>query len=241
MAIDNALLYEAAQAATRAREEVLAVVSHDLRNPLSVILMSACHLLRPGGGGRIDPRLRKDAETIKISAERLARLINDLRDFSAAQSGRLAIERSACPPAVIAQAAVEMFSALAVNRALQLRTRIDSGLPLVSCDRDRIIQALGNLVSNAVKVTETGGVVTVGAQQAGPELVWFVEDTGPGVSEEDLPRLFQRYWRSERTSYQGTGLGLSIAKGIVEAHGGRIWAESRLAVGSRFSFALRTG
>ena len=101
-----------------------------------------------------------------------------------------------------------------------------------------MIQALGNLISNAVKVTGQGGTVTVGAHTCGADLIWFVEDSGPGLSADDLPRLFQRYWRGENTCYEGTGLGLAIAKGIVEAHGGRIWADSRPGVGSRFSFSI---
>jgi signal transduction histidine kinase len=238
IAIDNALLYEEAQAATRAREEILAVVSHDLRNPVAGILMGASNILRLELTDRAASRVRKNAEVVQRSAEHMARLIDDLGDFSSLQGGRLTIERCPCDAGEIVEAAVEVFAALAQDRELRLETDVGAGLPLVSCDRDRIIQALGNLVSNALKVTAAGGSVRVGARHGAAEVVWFVEDTGPGIPAEDVPRVFERHWRAASAGYKGHGLGLTIAKGLIEAHGGRIDLRSEVGRGTRFEFAI---
>ncbi|WP_181919250.1 cell wall metabolism sensor histidine kinase WalK [Alkalilimnicola ehrlichii] len=111
-------------------------------------------------------------------------------------------------------------------------------MPAVLCDRDRLLQILGNLLSNAVKITGEGGRVSVTAQRQTTAVRFSVSDTGPGIAPDEIPRLFDRYWRGRRASYQGTGLGLAIAKGLVEAHNGHIWVESRLGEGSTFCFSI---
>jgi signal transduction histidine kinase len=233
-AVERARLFDQEK---KAHEDVLAMVSHDLKNPLGVILMTAEHLLRLDHGGAA-PRIQTHLETIHRSAARMSRLVQDLADFARLQGGRFGITRSPCAPREITRAAVEMFAALARDSQLTLLLQVPPELPAVLCDGDRVIQALGNLVSNAVKVTAPGGRITVGAHLQGTGLVWFVEDSGPGLHEDDLPRIFQPYCRAENTRYEGTGLGLTIAKGIAEAHGGSIWATSQLGVGSRFSFSI---
>jgi signal transduction histidine kinase len=240
IAIDNALLYESAQAAARARDNVLAIVSHDLRNPLGVVLTGAgqLHKLDAGPAG---PRLRKYSELMLRAAERMSRLIDDLMDFAAMQSGRLALERRPCGAHEVLSGAAEMFAAAAAERQLELVVEASSDVPPADCDPHRAIQALGNLLSNAVKVTAAGGRIRLGAAAragAAAEVAFYVEDTGPGIAPEELPRIFERYFRGERTSYRGTGLGLAIAKGIAEAHGGQLRAESQLGVGSRFTLVL---
>jgi signal transduction histidine kinase len=112
------------------------------------------------------------------------------------------------------------------------------GLPAVQCDSDRAVQVLTSLVSNALKVTPKGGAVSIGAEVKGRDVVFFVRDTGPGIEADELPKLFERHWRSKSSSYKGAGLALAIARGIVDAHGGKIWAESRLGAGSTFYFSL---
>ena len=253
IAIDNARLYEAeararaeaerlaaeAQEATRAREDVLAVVSHDLRNPLNAIVISAARILRiESDDPRRAPRVRKSAEVIHRSAERMTRLLGDLIDFASIQAGGLSIVRVRAAAHDIVGAAVELFASTAQERELQLSTAVAEGLAPLDCDRDRAIQALSNLLGNAVKVTASGGRIVVSARLRGDDVVFCVEDTGPGIPPEDLPWIFDRYWRGRSAGYRGTGLGLAIARGIVEAHGGRIWAESAVGVGSRFFFAL---
>jgi signal transduction histidine kinase len=230
---------ELADEAIRAREEILSVVSHDLRNPLGAVLLGAAGLLGIDPGAKHAPRVRAHAERIQRQAERMARLIEDLVDFAGIQAGRLAIDRGAHDPRDIIGEASDMFEPIAVERGLRFAAELDPELPRVDCDRERAVQVLSNLLANAVKVTARGGEVAVGAQRRDADVVFWVRDSGPGIPADDLPRLFERYWRSPTTPYKGAGLGLSIAKGIVEAHGCRIWAESALGTGSTFLFSLR--
>jgi signal transduction histidine kinase len=168
----------------------------------------------------------------------MSRLLADLVDFATVQSGRLAIEPVLFEPSEVVEAILEMFVSLAGERNIGLDSDIEGNLPLIHADKDRLIQALANLTSNAVKVTASGGHVRVGVHARPNALIFAVEDTGPGIGAEELPHIFERYWRGRQAGYRGTGLGLTIAKGIVEAHGGRISAESTLGVGSTFSFSL---
>jgi signal transduction histidine kinase len=220
-----------AEEATRAREELLSVVSHELRNPLGTITIAASALRTSDSD-----RTRKHAERIHRQATRMARLLGDLVDFAGIQAGKLALQRAPHPPKSIISAAGELFGPLAEERGLAFAAEAPE-LPPVECDSERAVQVLANLVANAIKVTPPGGTVRIGARSGEPT-VFFVRDTGPGIAPEDLPRLFERYWRSKTAEYKGTGLGLSIARGIVDAHGGRIWAESEVGVGSTFYFSL---
>lgn len=238
IAIDNALLYEDAQAATRAREELLAVVSHDLRNPLGAIVLHASLLERLDVGPIAGPRLHTSTSTIRRNAEHMSRLIDDLGDFHRLQTGHFRIQRATWRADEIIDATLEMFTALADSRGLRLEAAHGRALPVVECDRDRIVQVLANLVSNAAQVTDSGGLITVGARRPPDEMVWFVDDSGPGIAPDEVPRIFERFYRGQDTTYKGSGLGLTIARGIVEAHGGRIWVESTLGQGSRFVFTL---
>jgi signal transduction histidine kinase len=224
-----------AEEATRAREEILSVVSHDLRNPLGAILMGASMLL---GSDSPDKRVRTVAERIHRQAERMARLIEDLVDFAGIQAGRLAIARAKHAPEEIIAAARDLFGPIAAERGLELEARTPPGLPAIECDSERAVQVISNLIANALKVTPRGGRIAIGAEPNDREIVFYVRDTGPGIDPDDLPNLFERFWRSKRSTYKGTGLGLSIARGIVDAHGGRIWAESTLGTGSTFYFSL---
>jgi len=227
-----------AKEATRAREEILSVVSHDLRNPLGAILMTAASLLQTDLVDKKTHRVRALAERVHRNAERMASLIEDLVDFASIQAGQLPIDPKPYRAEEIVLGVAEMLQAVAEERGLRLETRVTSEIGPVYCDRERLIQALSNLVSNAVKVTASGGCITVGVDAVSGETVFWVQDTGPGIDPNELPQIFDRYFRSKRAGYKGAGLGLSIAKGIVDAHGGRIWAESELGRGSLFSLAV---
>jgi signal transduction histidine kinase len=135
-------------------------------------------------------------------------------------------------PRSVIQEALEAFEAEARERALTLTAEAEGPLPLIRADRDRLFQAVANIVGNALKVTSQGGV-TIGARAQESEVVFWVRDTGPGIPEDQQGRLFEPYWRGQNV-YKGAGLGLAIAKGVVEAHGGRIWLESRPGSGSTF-------
>ncbi|HEY5923885.1 MAG TPA: ATP-binding protein [Kofleriaceae bacterium] len=226
-----------AEEATRAREEILSVVSHDLRNPLSTILMGATSLLGVEGD-RGAHRVRTIAERIHRQAERMARLIEDLVDFAGIQAGQLAIERKIHKPEEILSATNDIFSSMAQERGLRFEIRVMPNLPHIDCDSERAVQVMSNLVANALKVTPRGGAIAIGAEPKDSEVVFYVRDTGPGIAAEELPQLFERYWRSKHSQYKGAGLGLSIARGIIDAHGGRIWAESQLGRGSTFYFSF---
>ncbi|MFT3699819.1 MAG: ATP-binding protein [Kofleriaceae bacterium] len=236
-AIERAAHLEA-EAATRGREEIISVVSHDLRSPLGAILVGASGLL---SGGDIDKTLARNvAGRIHRQAERMARLLDDLVDFAAIQAGRVALSRQSHPPATILDAANDMFGAIAEEQGLRFVAHIDPALPAIECDSERALQVMANLVSNALKVTPRGGSIEIGAHTVNERPVFFVKDTGPGIPVEDQPKLFERFWRGEATSYRGAGLGLSIARGIVDAHGGQIWVESQPGSGSTFFFSLAT-
>jgi signal transduction histidine kinase len=227
-----------AEAASQAREDILAVVSHDLRNPLNAILMSATSLRSLQLSDRLAQRVRTSAERIERAAERMARLIGDLVDFASIQSGQLAIQKTATPVSEILDATFEMFAGPAEERGLALARHIAGEPAAVDCDRDRIVQVLANLLSNAVKVTAPGGRVTMGVEVRDAETVFFVRDTGPGIGADELAQVFERYWRSKKVAYKGSGLGLTIAKGIIDVHRGRIWVESALGAGCTFYFSL---
>jgi len=226
-----------ADEAIRAREEIISVVSHDLRGPLGTVMLGATTLLELGDRGH---RTRTVAERIHRQASRMARLIEDLVDFAGIQAGRLAISRTSQKPEDIIAATCDMFSTVARENGLRFETLVLPDLPAIECDPDRAVQVMSNLVSNALKVTPKGGAIAIGAEPKNKEVVFYVRDTGPGIAADELPRLFERYWRSKQPSYKGAGLGLSIARGIVDAHGGRIWAESQIGVGSTFYFSLQS-
>jgi signal transduction histidine kinase len=218
--------------------DLLAVVSHDLKSPLSAIMMTAASLLRAEASGHSAPQIRRKAQTIQRSAERMAKMIDDMADFASMQAGRFAIELSAERASDVVTHAVRQLAPLAQDRAIDLRTEGEAELPLIACDRERITQVLSNLVANALRVTNSGGTVSVGAELLTDEVVFFVKDAGPGISADELPNIFDRSWRSRESTYKGMALGLTVAKGVVQAHQGRIWVDSKLGSGSRFSFSV---
>jgi signal transduction histidine kinase len=236
-ALENARLFGEAQAAVRARDDVLSVVSHDLRNPLGVVTLGARVIgALPDGPDALE-RARTNGRRIQAAAERMGRLIGDLLDLAALRAGRLAVERVACAPADLLREAVEEARGAAAERGLELALRAEPGLPPVACDHGRVLQILGNLVSNAVKATERG-FVRVSATPRPGAVEFEVRDSGPGISPEEQARLFERFSRGRNAGYPGTGLGLAIARALVEAHGGRIWVESRPGEGAAFRFTL---
>jgi signal transduction histidine kinase len=244
LAIDSARLYATAQRATRARDEVLGVVSHDLRNPLSAISMCARALRETPPTAAADRQHL--ATVISDSAEWMHRLIQDLLDVAAIEAGQLSLERRAEPVDAILERVLRTFERPAVERGIALGITLgvpgDAALPPVDGDAERILQVLANLVGNALKFTEPGGEVRVGAAARGGEVVFTVRDTGPGIPAEDLGHLFELYWHARRTARsRGSGYGLAIARGIVAAHGGRLWVESEVGQGSTFSFSIPAG
>lgn len=236
VAIDHARLYEQAQRAVRSRDEMLAIVSHDLRTPLSAILMGAAVQIATAPATEEGRRMRQRAEVFQRAGQHMSRLISDLTDIGQIDAGRLAVERSAQDPELLMCEVVETLRSAALERGTRVRYEAVGELTSIECDRDRIVQVLSNMVSNAIKVGSP--TVTVRAEAHPAEIVFAVSDTGPGISKEDLPHMFDRYCRGQTAKYKGTGLGLAISKGIIDAHGGRSWISSEVGVGTTFYFAL---
>jgi PAS domain S-box-containing protein len=245
IAIDNVRLLAEAQESVRAREDLLAIVSHDLRNPLGVVLASSALLLKsslppepPGKEGRA----RRQVEAIERAGNRMNRLIRDLLDFAAIQAGHLSVSSHPREVGTLLREVLDALEPLASAKAIKLLdgSPENNGLH-VSCDHDRVIQLFSNVVGNAVKFTPEGGTVSLRAEPDGAMVRFAVADDGPGISTEELPYVFDRYYQARRRNRDGIGLGLSIARGIVEAHGGRIWVESpsaRRGGGTTFFFTL---
>jgi PAS domain S-box-containing protein len=236
-AVDNARLYRVAQHANRARDEVLGVVSHDLRNPLSAIAMCARVLLENPPDSEAGRRELYSA--IDESADWMGRMIQDLLDVSNIEAGRLSLELREEPVEPIIQRTVQVFGGSAAERGVALESSVESGLPPIHVDAERILQVIANLVANAVKFTPEGGRVTVSARRRHDAVAFSVTDTGPGIPAEHVTHIFDRYWHARRSARtRGSGLGLAIAKGLVEAHGGRIHVESAPGQGSTFWFVI---
>jgi signal transduction histidine kinase len=238
LAIDNARLYGESRQAVRARDEVVSVVSHDLRNPLNSIVLSADFALllldREADRDEIAARLR----AVLRSARQMNDLVEDLVETTRLESGRLVLDRETVEIAPLLEEMRDAFAAPAEERSIRLVLEVEDGLPPVQADRRRLEQVLSNLVGNALKFTEPGGVVTMRARADDARVVLAVEDTGIGIPAEHIPHLFDRFWQARRSDRRGLGLGLPIVKGLDEAHGGEVWVESREGVGTTVSFTL---
>jgi PAS domain S-box-containing protein len=236
LSIENAQLFAEAHKAVKIREDVLAVVSHDLGNPLTTIEL-VVHSFR--GMEQIDIRLiREFADKVQRSTNEMKRLISDLLDFAGIQSGSFSIAPSAHGLVEVLMPVIDRMRTMAEARQQILEVDLPSDLPRVAVDPHRIGQVLSNLMRNAIKFTGNQGTIQVSARQEHQHIVVSVTDTGPGIPQEHLQKVFDRFWRVPGTKKKGSGLGLSIARGIVEAHGGRIWVESRPGTGCSFFFTL---
>ena len=236
LSIDNARLYLDSLQAVRAREEVLAIVSHDLRNPLNAVTLGASLLQT---SNTLSDEDREQIDMMAVSARRMSRLIADLLDVTRLEGGkRLPIEPETLDPAELMREADDLFRSQAAASQVTMSCEMPDRLPPVHADRHRIMQVLSNLIGNSMKFTPPGGIITVRAALKDGEMLFMVSDTGPGIPRENLDDIFNPYWQAKRTERMGAGLGLSIAKGVVEAHGGRIWAESEQGRGTQFYFTL---
>ncbi|HEX2081276.1 MAG TPA: hybrid sensor histidine kinase/response regulator [Longimicrobium sp.] len=237
MAVENARLFGEARAATEARQHTLAVVAHDLRNPLTAIRMDAEMLgavLKPSVG----EYERATLDRIGQVAVRMDGLIQDLLDVSRMERGTLVLETAPRDPAALLAEAADSVRSLAAAHGLRLEVDAAEGAPPVRADAARVVQVVSNLVGNAVKFTPEGGAVTLACVPGEGEVRFSVTDTGPGIPPEQVPHIFGAFWQAKHADRRGLGLGLSIARGLVEAHGGRIWVESEPGRGASFVFTL---
>lgn len=224
--------------AVRAREETMAVVSHDLRNPLGSISASAELLLEVPLN---EEKTRRQLRTIQKAAERSNLLIEDLLDVARIDAGVLSVRPMPCPVRPVLDEAVALIAPQASDRQMRVGLRVPGDLPQIHADRNRLLQVLGNLLGNAVRHTAPGGDIIVGAHEVEPGWIALtVADSGQGIALEDQEHLFDRFWRRDRDDRHGAGLGLAIVKGIVEAHGGRVEVESQPGSGATFLVILPT-
>ncbi len=238
MALDNARLYGEAQHAVNARDDVLAVVSHDLGNPLAAIRLSSTLLSRQLPRDSSTADAHQQVDNIRSAVQQMERLIKDLLDIKRIEAGFLALEDERVMVRDLIDDIMETFGPLTSARGVTLtRTSADETFH-VRADRERLQQVFSNLLGNAIKFSSAGDTIRVGAIERGDFVEFSIADSGPGIPAEHLPHIFDRFWQARRTGRHGIGLGLAIVKGIVDAHGGSVSITSELGSGSAFTVVL---
>jgi PAS domain S-box-containing protein len=222
--------------AVQAREDVLAVVSHDMRNFLQSV-KSGVSLLANQRGTLKEEMRDMIYDRLKITVDMMSRMITDLMDMANIRVGRIAVSMRPELVSKLIQQAVLVHEPLAQDKGIRLVTKISNPDDVVQCDRERVLQVLANILGNAIKFTPAGQI-EIEVARDGKHIQVSVQDSGPGIADEDLPHVFDAYWSGARDRSRGTGLGLYITKRIIEAHGTRIWIESRLGAGTRVHFWL---
>ena len=235
-ATDADLLSERARsdAALAHRDDFLGIVAHDVRNLLNGVVLNL-EVMRSGGPG---PRADGAAERIRRAAARMTRLIGDLVDVTSINAGKLAMDRKEVDAGALVREATETFLPAAEEKGIALSAVVPEAPAGAELDRGRILQVLANLISNAIKFTPSGGTVSVAVEPGRSNLRFLVEDTGPGIPAAMRKAVFDQFRQVGRNDTRGQGLGLYISKSIVDAHGGRIWAESGSEGGTRVLFTL---
>jgi signal transduction histidine kinase len=234
-AAHNAMLYESLRKAVIAREDLLSIVSHDLRNPLSSIIMGAALVKRTLAA---DAPAKGTVDIVARNAARMDTMIRDLLTASKLREGKLAVEPKPVEVAELLGEASDAFELVARDHGITLAVERAPDLPRVTCDAARISQVLSNLVGNALKFTPKGGSITIAAERSSDDVVFSVRDTGVGIEPSAAAHVFDRFWQRSEDAARGTGLGLFIVKGIIESHGGKVWLESKPGEGSTFKFTL---
>jgi PAS domain S-box-containing protein len=236
LSIENAHLFAEAQNAIKTREDVLAIVSHDLKNPLTRIDL-VIQLLRRSE--QVTPEhLRSFVDKVQRASVEMNALISDLLDFARIQSGTFAVIPQPEQLHPIVLTVVERMRVLTEGKQQRLDIDLPETIPLIAADAHRLGQVLSNLLGNAIKFTPPQGRIRISARLDGHRVVISVSDTGPGIPQDNLSKVFDRFWQAPETRQQGSGLGLSIAKGIVQSLGGDIWAESQMGAGTSFFFTV---
>jgi PAS domain S-box-containing protein len=236
LSVENTNLFKKAQHAVKVREEILAIVTHDLKSPLSSIQLITQMLANTKAEDR--EKIVTLIGLIQDSTDQMERLITDLMDFSKIQEGNLFINKQMENPNDLIKLIANLIDLKTKEKALQFTTDVSLELSSFAYDKYRILQALYNLVGNAIKFTERNGKILISVKKSVGGVTFSVTDNGKGIARENLTNVFDRYWQGQSTSAFSAGLGLAITKGIIEAHGGKIWLESQLGVGSTFHFEL---
>jgi signal transduction histidine kinase/CheY-like chemotaxis protein len=231
-----------AEEAQRAKTAFVASVSHEFRTPLNMIIGLVDLMFESPEiyDMVLPPKMREDLEVVRRNCEHLSNMVNDVLDLTQTEAGRLALHREWVDLREIVESGVEAVRPLLEKKQLSLQVTIPDDLPEVYCDRTRIRQVILNLMSNAARFTEVGGI-TVAITCRDQQVLVSVTDTGPGIAPEDARRIFEPFWQGLKPLWRdkgGSGLGLSISKRFVELHGGRMWFESRPGTGTSFFFTL---
>ena len=237
MCIRDRVLRE--QQAVRARDELVAVVSHDLRNPMTVISM-LCGMMQKAfssDGPHTSRRISSAIDTMQQAASRMNNLLEDLLDTSKIEAGRYSIAPQPLDVSQMFEEAYSLLAPLALDKAIDISFHAEPDLR-INADPERLFQVLSNLVGNAIKFTPKQGKVGVVAMSDGEQIVFSVRDSGEGIPTDQLPFIFDRYWTMKEGNPNGTGLGLYITQGIIHAHGGKIEAHSEVGKGSEFRFSV---
>jgi signal transduction histidine kinase len=217
------------------RDRMVGIVAHDLRNPVNAIALATAALR----GTLTDEQRARQLDIIQRTVGSMDRLIRDLLDVTRMESGQFAIQRAPIQIERLLRETLELFESEALRRKISLSCDPLPEMPALMGDYDRLAQVLSNVLGNALKFTPPGGSVKITVNRSEPYLLFSVQDTGPGVRAEELPFLFNRLWQSTKTAHsEGAGLGLNIAKGIVEAHGGQMWADCPPGSGLRVSWNI---
>lgn len=224
--------------ALQARQEMAAFVSHDLATPLLTVEINASLLQSAAPPGSAGDGVRARTRVIQQSVASMRRLVSDLLDASKLEDRKFPLRTEPVGVEGLVEQAFSMVGPVAERRGVRFHRVPEGGRGLVRCDRERMLQVLTNLLSNAVRFSPRDSVVVVHAHREGAEVRFSVSDSGPGIPPEDQERVFVRFWRARGQQQEGSGLGLYIAKAVVEAHGGRIWVESRPGTGCTFHFTL---
>lgn len=245
LSVDNAYLYQKSLKDTETREQLMAIVSHDLRNPISTINLGIQKLKRLTASHlSVEEMISQITKTTAImdnSVKRGAELISDLLTFAKIESGTFDVIKKEINVDAVISEAIQVYVLPASDKHIALSSNVDPQL-FINADHSKLFQVISNLIGNAMKFTPSGGTVQVSASPSSGGMVLFkISDTGEGIKKENLEKIFDRYWQPDRTHTQGAGLGLSIVKGIVEAHGGKVWAESEMGRGTTFLFTIPGG
>jgi signal transduction histidine kinase len=228
---------EVFQQAVQARDDMMAMVSHDLKNPINAMVLRSHIMIHMLDSGAKKEDIKRNLELQQRTALHMNQLIGDLTDVARIQAGRLVLERRECTVLQTIEPAIERARLLASEKGMEFEAHVASSLPLICVAPSRVTQIMDNLLGNALKFTPEGGRISVEAFPIANEVQISVADTGPGMPKDALARIFEPYWQVQKTR-SGMGLGLFIAKTLVEVHGGRIWVESVLGRGTTFYFTL---
>jgi len=236
MSLENEALIQV----SKTKSEFMMAMSHELRTPLNSII-GFSDLLKKKEFGELNEIQKRYIDNIHLSGTNLLMIINDILDLSTMEAGKIDLSTEKMSIADVIKESIAIIKDIAVQKKIQLITEIDPGSDLIEADRNRIKQVLFNILSNAIKFSKPQGVVTITARKEGDMAQISVSDTGIGIKEEDIGRLFKEFEQIDKGAsrqFGGTGLGLVISKKLIELHGGRIWVKSKYGEGSTFSFSL---